>query len=247
MLPRRVHRAGGVDDLGVLGEPVGVVRAEPARSPWVQCHGDWSPAPPINPPVRTDDGRHPHGWRPPSLSGQLSVQRRVVDDERRLERGVLGAGEADRHRLARERRDVERLLACSPVALLRLRVRRQRGRARLDRQLVVRRRGGGLRGVDVQVERQRRAAAGRDRHRLAAACRCGWCRSRPATPSSVPGVRGLAGRAVDHAGGRGPRCGRTGLEAGVAELLAGAAAAATADGEGERRRAADAAAGCRSP
>jgi len=36
------------------------------------------------------------------------VERRVVDDEGRLQRGVLGAGEADRHRLAREGRDVER-------------------------------------------------------------------------------------------------------------------------------------------
>src|SRR5207245_76105 len=92
-------------------------------------------------------------------------QRRVVYDEGRLQRGVLTAAEAQRHRLARERTDVERALQVAAV-LVQVRVRRQRRRAELDRQLVVRGRGGRLGRVDVQIERQRRAAPRRDRDRL---------------------------------------------------------------------------------
>ena len=60
----------------------------------------------------------------------------------------------------------------------------------------------------------------------------------PGLPAAT--VRRLAGGAVDDACRCGPRSRRAGLEAGVAELLAGCRAAAptaTADGEGERRRA----------
>lgn len=98
--------------------------------------------------------------------GAGGVEGDVVEDEARLEAGVLGPGEGEAHGLARERRHVERLLYVAG-GLVEVRVRRQCRTADLRRQLVVRGGRGRLGGVDVQPEGEGgTAAAGRDRDAL---------------------------------------------------------------------------------
>src|SRR5258708_37754951 len=93
--------------------------------------------------------------------GLLDVEREVVHDERRLSRRVFGADEIDLNRLSLVGDDVERLLGVTGRGV-EVRVRGQRGQDRsgrvadLNLQRVERGRRGGLRGVDVQVEGQRR-------------------------------------------------------------------------------------------
>ena len=90
--------------------------------------------------------------------------------------------------------------------------------------------------ADTQVVAQRRVAAGRDRDRLAPACRCGWCRSRRARRSRCR-VRG-APVGVDHAGGRRVQVVAPDSKPGFSAAVRGTAAAAgRADRPGERRAA----------
>src|SRR5262245_34686413 len=95
---------------------------------------------------------------PVGLSGD--VQRRVVDDEGRLEYEVLGAGELELNCLARKRGQVERLLAVTSCPV-QVRVRGQglqhrvTGVEDLDREPVELASRRGLGRVDVQPEAER--------------------------------------------------------------------------------------------
>jgi hypothetical protein len=110
----------------------------------------------------------------------------------------------------------------------------RQARAGRDGQLVVGRRRGGLGGVDMQPERQRGVAAGRDRHRLGEGVGvAGAVAVHPGVPGAA--VRRPALRAVlaDHTATGRPG-GGAGFEAGVRQLLARAAGRWGGAGGGRR-------------
>src|SRR5215472_11910459 len=94
------------------------------------------------------------------------VDRRVVNDERGLQRDVLGAGELEPHGLAGEAAQRVGVLLVA-AGVVEVGERRQRGQHRagtveyLHLELVeLRGGGGGFRGVDVQPEAERGVRAG---------------------------------------------------------------------------------------
>src|SRR5688500_4853684 len=177
--------------------------------------------------IRSSFGRKESGARGPGRraahapddSGVDSAhgQRGVVDDEARLQRGILLADEPHRDGLALVLRHVERLLHVRRV-LVQVRVRRQRARGRtvddLNLRGVVHRRRRGLRGVDPDPERQLRTGGRRwDRDRLTDGLGRGAAVStQPQLPGA--GARRTAAVVGDRAGGAGP-VHRAGLESRV--------------------------------